>query len=484
MDFQAYNSSGGGDGFVPYNAVAQPAKKKTSIGQKIMGAATAVSNFVGAKGITDQFGADIARASVPDKAKGFVEYPSFKSVLGSAVQTGANLIPGAGVEAGLAKKVALSAATGYAYDVGSKLQDGKSTKKSLVPGVGTAVGVAFPLASALVGALTKRVAGVLSGSGTDVINRAIKYPDAVKEAVHTYARTPEAKQELVGTANDAISTYLQTRGKNYSDSLSQLVPKGQLTKETAVTSFIDNIKKFGGTVGPKGLEFSNSSLTKTDQNNLRQAFSTIKNWSDYSVPGLDTLRQAIGNHMADYSVLGNPRANVVLGSVKKDLTSYLDKNAAGYGQVLKNYGQQTELAKVLSKELSLGGQAKPSTQLNQVLRLFKKDPQLIKNLEATMGKEGASKFMNEISGAILSEWLPPGKLIPTLEAIGGSALGVGGYAAGIGGATLAPAALVGAGMSSPRIVGKAARLVGQAAQSGLTTGLKKGASLIGSKFNQ
>lgn len=130
---------------------------KKSIGQKILDVGTKVANFVGAKGITEQFGADIARARAPQDQKNLVEYPKMKEVVGSAIQTGANFIPGVGRGASLGVKALAGAGTGYAFDVGSKLQDKEKTVgQSLVPGMGTAVGVALPLAGALFGKLTEK----------------------------------------------------------------------------------------------------------------------------------------------------------------------------------------------------------------------------------------------------------------------------------------------------------------------------------------
>src|SRR5690349_8335380 len=92
---------------------AEPAQSK-SLGQKILDTGSAVANFVGAKGITEQFGADIARATAKPEAKNLVEYPKMKEVVGSAIQTGANLLPGVGKGAGLLAKVAAGAGTGLA----------------------------------------------------------------------------------------------------------------------------------------------------------------------------------------------------------------------------------------------------------------------------------------------------------------------------------------------------------------------------------
>src|SRR3990167_9684617 len=84
--------------------------------------ANKVADFFGAKGITEQFGADIARARAPEAEKGFVEYPKMKEVVGSALQTGANLIPGVGKGVGLLGKTAAGLGAGYAFDVGANLQ--------------------------------------------------------------------------------------------------------------------------------------------------------------------------------------------------------------------------------------------------------------------------------------------------------------------------------------------------------------------------
>lgn len=80
-----------------------------------------------------------------------------RQVVGSAVQTAANFIPGAAKGASLAEKVAVGAGTGYAFDVGSNLQNtDKTTTESLTPGVGTIVGAVLPVAGALVGKLTEK----------------------------------------------------------------------------------------------------------------------------------------------------------------------------------------------------------------------------------------------------------------------------------------------------------------------------------------
>mgnify|MGYP001453053534 CR=1 FL=1 len=66
---------------LPNTTTTVPQKEQPkTFGQKAMDVGTGVSNFIGAKGITEQFGADIASATAKPEAKRFVEYPKMKEV--------------------------------------------------------------------------------------------------------------------------------------------------------------------------------------------------------------------------------------------------------------------------------------------------------------------------------------------------------------------------------------------------------------------
>ena len=403
-----------------------------------------------------------------------------KGVIGSAIQLGANAIPteALGGIAGNALKPVLGAAsplvgkglagaaTGYAMDVGNQLQNpNKTTGEALIPGLGTAVGGAIPFAGALVGTLAKHIAGFNAGTGAAVIQQAVDNPDAVSQAVNKYATTPEAKQTLVDKAKAAISSFIQDKQNEYGNSLNQMGGRAvTLTpgEPTVIDSFEKNVAKFGGSISDDGeLSFANSTLTQTDQNNLKQAFDTIQNWTDETPKGLDGLRQAIGNHMDEFSLSGNDRANVVLGAVQGDLKDMLSAKVPGYSDMLANYSAKSKVTQDIVKELQIGGTAKASTQLNNVMRIFQKDPALQTKLEKVMGQQGATDFLNEISGAILSDWLPQGKLMPFLK----GAAEFGSLGQGLAGATTGLVGATTLGSMSPRIVGNASIAAGKLGQT-------------------
>jgi hypothetical protein len=148
---------------VPPGVLSKPAREAASAPQPqrpfLERATNAITNFVGARGIADQYGASLARTQLraqgkPDAAA-LVENPSFKEVAGSAIETGSMLIPGAGVGASLARKATIGGATGYGIDAGSELQAGGSVTEAATPGFGTLIGAALPIVGRIIGAAPK-----------------------------------------------------------------------------------------------------------------------------------------------------------------------------------------------------------------------------------------------------------------------------------------------------------------------------------------
>lgn len=380
-----------------------------------------------------------------------------KTIGQKLLPTGVRALKGAGV--------------GYGYDVSQKLQQGQGAK-SFIPGVGTAVGALTPFATVLTGALTKRVVGGLSGAGTDVIEKALKNPDAVGEAITKYAKEPEAQQELVTQAESALADFAHSKSQEYGDKLSSLTEAKPIPQDLAKNSFKEAIKKFGGQVTENGnLTFKNTTLTDTDVNNLEKAWDKVNKWDDFSIQGHDGLRQAVGNYAKDFKIAGNPRANVVLGQVEKTIKNTLKSSVPGYGEMLSTYGNKSELAQQVLKEFQLGGSAKDSTKLKNVLKLFKKDPVALQSLEEVMGKQGSKDFQNEVAGAILSHWTSPGVLGNAIKAstevlgAGGALLAGHPMAAGIAGTAMAA--------SSPRIAGTIATTIGKGLAKGIGTASRR-----------
>lgn len=138
----------------------------SGFGKNIMTGAQAITDFVGARGIADQYGSSLARTGLnlsgnKESAK-LVGNPSLGKVVGSAIQTGANFIPGVGTEASLLTKAAIGLGTGYAFDVGKNLQQGRAVIDAFKPGIGTVIGGALPIIGKILGYTTKNLPAKLA----------------------------------------------------------------------------------------------------------------------------------------------------------------------------------------------------------------------------------------------------------------------------------------------------------------------------------
>jgi hypothetical protein len=171
---------------------ANVTKPKTSLGQKVLNAGTAVTNFLGGKAVQETFGAEIAKIGKPQEQKDLITQPTLKETSGSALQLGANFIPGAGAGSSLATKVGVGALTGYAFDVGSSLQDKESVGKAFIPGAGTLVAGALPILGKITG---------ISGASKNLKNASNKLEE------FNLRLTPVDKQNLGKQGKDII-TYL------------------------------------------------------------------------------------------------------------------------------------------------------------------------------------------------------------------------------------------------------------------------------------
>lgn len=429
--------------------------------------------FVSATGALAQAGGEYlagnkeaAKKTILTESNRIGKNPTLKGI-GAGLQSAALVSPMG--KAGVVGKVGAGAAMGYGLDVASNIEKNKTGKEALKPGLGSTVGAGIPFASKLLGALAKYTVGKTSGVGTNVIQQALDSPKAVSEAISSYAKTPELKQSLVDTAKEGINKFLHQRGENYGQSISSMVSKKPLSKQVAIDEFAKQVDKFGGKVQGKELVFKDSQLTKTDVNDLKQAWSAISKWGDMTPQGFDRLRQGVNNYRGQFKMAGNTRADFILGKVEDSISSHIKENVPGYGKVLADYGSKTRLAKNLAKELSQSTNAKDSTQLNSVLKLFKKEPKVMEDLVKVMGKQEADKFLSELSGAILSEWLPAGTMAKLLREAGGVGLAVGAAK----GLVAAPAAVAGVAAMSPRIVGKGATTAGRILKSKLPAAAKK-----------
>lgn len=399
--------------------------------------------------------------------------------------SGAGIFKGAAMAAKGAKyaKVAsvagmslAGAIEGYIYD---KSQQGVQNKDiTAAPGAGTAIGGAFPIVMGIGGSIIKQSLGITSRSTKAVIERNMANPDAISQAVRKYANNEGAKLQLIDKADDLLNGAVQQRNAAYQAFLDEnMIAQRAISKDFVKSSFEQQLGKFGGRIKGGEIVFKNSALTGADQKVIQEAWADIAGWSDMTPTGLDTLRQKLGEYARAFKFANNPRASVVVGGVKKALTKEMGDAIPGYTEALTQYGQHTDAIKALTSELGLNA-SKPSSSISSILRIFKKDPTVLKTVKEAIGEEAANSFLDDISGAILSEWFPRGS-IGNLASIG-IPTAAGGFLSGAG----PIGALAGLASASPRVVGGVTRGAARAIQNGVGTGIRRAATYLGSRTNQ
>ena len=175
------------------------------VGAGLLNAGSGVTNFLGGESVAKQFGGEIARQGATEQEKMILaqDAPSVKQTIGSGIQLGSAFIPGA-AGTSLGKNVALGAATGYLQDVGSDLQADKEVGQSMIPGVGTVIGAAIPVAgdklfkaaAPLFNKGRQAVGEVAEGVASRVDNLAV--PESVKGAGQTIKETAERVPRFFG----------------------------------------------------------------------------------------------------------------------------------------------------------------------------------------------------------------------------------------------------------------------------------------------
>lgn len=338
-----------------------PLTEPEHVGGGIGDVAQGVTDFFGAKGLTDLAGSQIAKLGLATSghmdAANKVVQPSLKNVVGSAIQTGANFIPGVGVGAGIGTKLAAGAATGYAFDVGSKLQN--DTPNPLSPGVGTAVGAALPIAAgvakpatAIVGRLLKGLGSGLSGVSSETISKIVDNPQFAQRASQKIAQSGSAKvlEDNARTIVNGVSKIRQEARAAFGKGLEGL-------KATDINSvaFKDSVQpildKYGSAVegkigGPRSL----SNVEFDDPKNIQKASGLIDRLSSTNLDGASLRKLADDIESAKYKTATsderlsfNAFLNDLSGGVKDAINNSTDK----LGEINKNFSNDMQLTEAV-----------------------------------------------------------------------------------------------------------------------------------------
>ena len=412
-------------GAVPVQAPTQEVPK--SFGDKLLGAGTAVSNFLGGRGVTDYLGAKIAKAAVPKEQRQFISEPTGKDVAGSALQLGSLFLPfgtiargvGLGLKGiGAGQKLSrfggalgAGATGGYAVDVGANLQEDRESP--FTPGIGTAIGTGIPTigpALRLGRRMVGEASGTLTGAGYGAIKEGFEAARAGGSRAGGFTnalRGGQTAEKIVTDSKNALDNVVTARRTNYEKQFSKLQgATKRYSHAPVIEKFNEMLAKFDVEKLPDGTpDFSRSPGLARYEPDFRRMSSVLENWGskagDNTVLGMDKLKQILRDFRigsqdskkfdAFVTALSNTAQDTVI-------------NHPGYKKLVTDYGESTDLIKEISRGLSLGDKHMTDTafrKLTSILRTnneFRRE--LLRELEThdpTIGAKIAGQQLSEIA---------------------------------------------------------------------------------------
>lgn len=277
-------------------AKPQAAPRQSTLGKVAKGFDTV---FGGGK-VGEYIGTKVGYALASDDEKKYYDQstPTGKEILGSALKS-ASVLGGAVITGGtsVVGQALAGAGAGYAYDVGSDLEEGKSAKEVLTPGLGTVIGAAAPVAirgAAIAG--KPAIAAVARGA---------------KNALPT-------TEKLVASRAKNFDTVFQSSGspRNFYKRSGQ---KGYTVSETLAANdrYIPNVN--GGKITPESSADAIANIKTDASRRARIIDEVIKTENKYV--DLASWRQAAIKEIDHLKPTGD-RYNRTLEKINKDFEAY------------------------------------------------------------------------------------------------------------------------------------------------------------------
>lgn len=306
-----------------------------------------------------------------------------------------------------------------------------------------------------VGPLARRTFGATTGVGDEALAQAFKAGKSGGASAESFTKAMRGESNM----DDVLTAAKQ----NLSDMVQQ--------KQAAYRQGMVDIKSdksildFGGIDSALGKSFGMVSFKGQAKNPkaaqaLQEVADEINTWkqldpAEFHTPeGLDALKQKVGSILESLP-FEQKTARQAVGDVYNSIKTEINKQAPKYSAVMRDYSDASDLIKEVERSLSLGQKASADTSMRKLQSLMRNNvntsygyrDQLARQLESAGGRS----IMPGLAGQALSEWTPRG-----LQRAGAAVTG-----GGLAMTGNIPAAAGLAAISSPRLAGETAYLLGK-----------------------
>jgi len=386
------------------------------------------------------------------------------------------------------KTLGRSGAVGAGFGVAGELESGDE-ETNLVRGAlaGALTGALFPVAGKAIkagakvtGAGTKLLAQTFAKTPEKAIDFVLANPQIAKQGIRNAVQKPDTIFKVANEANKAAQSIKSKRDNAFRKGLESLQKTKSANKQVDVPAFNKRLntllKDDLALVGENGKLLSRAEtniIDRTERGYIEDIVKRLQEQKDFSPLGLFKLKKFISSQYRPAASNEFNRAVTVLDDeVRQTMLNNAPKSMRA---LMGNYEADSQLLGALQRELGVDARAR-GTQIgaeggevfiqdntkrviNALRRSFKDNQPLAEELLKEMERRSGKQITGDLVGLYFNTYMPPAGLQTILGLGAGSVAGV------IGGVGALPAALPLLGLSSPRLVGEGAALVGRAAQN-------------------
>jgi hypothetical protein len=280
----------------------------------------------------------------------------------------------------------------------------------------------------MLSSIGKRTLATVSGKGTEVIEQALKTPEATRQGLRLPAL--QSLKDDVSNVITQVKDLARASTQNYGKALEELpkrlgrspevITAGQkttikvggqtytLSMQGIKSSLTRTLRDFGVEVNPKKktLDFLQTTLDSGEEKRLREVFTVINKWKDTTPQGLNTLATKIGNFKKPTEQ--SKQLNAMIGKIKNNVRDYIGDRVPAVKELNKRFMQEQRFLDELDTYLRTSNGFNTADTVknvaNRIQKLFVKDKEMAREVLENLA--GGAEIAGRQAGRELQSAIP------------------------------------------------------------------------------
>ena len=292
----------------------------------------------------------------------------------------------------------------------------------------------------------KQYTGFLTGKGAENVQRAYEGDKTFRRGLRGQLEAEDVLKEMTG----GLQQIKEQRAFEYGNQLQKVAGYDQPLDISRLNNVIEQThKRFR-------LDKDIPTLNKTEMKEYSQIMDMIDDWKTkpegLTPLGLDSLKQQLDNYYAE-----NTRIGATVSGLRRTIKDILNDNVPEYKQMTSGYEKSSVLIREIDKAFSLNKRSSADTAIRKLMTTMREDLDFRRNLIKQVEQSTGKNIEQILAGVSMQELMPSGLVGKSVVAGSLGYLLFGGF----------DPKLVGIlAMSSPRVVGEFANLLGRFARQG------------------